>query len=358
MKNDDLMTKIRSADPVRPTSFVDWTESPAGRRLAERILATDPRGGEPDVDRTRRRFFSGTRLVAGATAAVLILGVIGVVSLRDSDTGTAWAAPLVRIAEDSPRLLIAEAGWEVVRADEFSGEYGEMTFSNGPSEMDLNWIPVQSHKVAVKDRRVGSQESWNLTIADGDAVLFQYEDTTYFTALWRDGDHSLELSGAFPNMAEYRAVAETLQTVDVNTWLSAMPESVVKPDARAASVEEMLADIPVHPRVDVDRLKASERVTERYQLGAKVTGAVACAWIGQWVEATSEGDERRARKAVDAMATSHNWAILNEMNEAGDWPEVLWELADAMPDDATVSGGRPMTIAESYESALGCERFR
>ena len=358
MKSDELMTKVRSVDPVRPTSFGDWTESPEGKRIAERVLATRPHGDDPVADPTRRRFLSGTRIVAGATAAIVILGVVGVVSLRESETGSVWAAPLVRIAKGSPRLLVAESGWEVVRADEFSGRYGEMTFSNGPSELDLHWIPVKNHEVAVDDRRHSSQESWNVTMAGEDAVLFQYQGSTVFTALWRDSRHSLELRGAFPTVADYRTVAESLQSVDVNTWLSAMPESVVKPDVRAASVEEMLVDIPVHPSVDVARLKASERVTDRYQLGAKVTGAVACAWIGQWVEATSEGDGRRAQEAVDAMATSHNWAIINEMNEAGDWPEVVWELADAMPDDATVSGGRPMTIAESYESALGCEQFR
>src|SRR5918995_455394 len=101
-----------------------------------------------------------------------------------------------------------------------------------------------------------------------------------------------------------------------------------------------------------------ERVTDRYQLGAKVAGAVACAWLDQWVDAMSNGNNGRAQEAVAAMTTSHNWAILLEMDEAGDYPEVLWELADAMADNASVSGGRPMSIEESYESALGCEQFR
>ena len=354
MKNDDLMTKIRSANPVRLTSFQEWTESPEGQEIAERILATSP-GREFEEGKARRRFFSGTRLIAGATAAVLILGVVGVVSLRESDTGSAWAAPLVRIAEDSPRLLIAEAGWEVIRADEFSGELGEMTFSNSDATMDLSWNPAKHHTSIVEDRENGAEASWNVTIAGREAVLFQYEGTTDFTALWRDGDHSLELRGVFPSVDDYRAVAATLQRVDVNTWLSAMPESVVKPDIRAASVDEMLADIPVHPSVDVEKLKASELVTDRYQLGAKVTGAVACAWIGQWVDATSKGNEGRAQEAIEAMASSHNWAILIEMDQEGDWPEVMWELADAMPNNAKVSGGRPLTIVESYQYSLGCE---
>ena len=354
MRTDDLMTRVRSANPVRPTSFRDWTDSPEGREIAEGILATEAKDESRPVP-ARRKFLSGTRLVAGATAGVLILGVVGVASFRDSDTGTAWAAPLVKIAEDSPRLLIAKAGWQVIRADEFSGKYGEMTFSNGESEMDLHWIPAKYHKVAVEDRRHSAGQSWNVTIAGRDAVLFQYEGTTEFTGLWRDGHDSLELRGGFPSVSDYMAVAETIRKVDVNTWLSAMPERVVKPDARAASVDEMLADIPVHPDVDVNKLKAGERVTDRYQLGARVTGAVACAWIGQWVDATAKGNDARAKEAVDAMATSHNWAILIEMNKEGDWPEVMWELADAMPDNATVSGGRPMTIEESYGSALGCE---
>jgi hypothetical protein len=356
MKNHDLMTKVRSANPVTPTSFEDWTESSEGQALAERILATQAEASEKDHQ--RRRVITGTRLVAGAIAAVLLLGVVGVVSLQESDTGSAWAAPLVRIAEDSPRLLLAEAGWDVVRADEFSGELGEMTFSNGDSEMDLSWIPAKDHDVRVDDRRRSAQKSWNMTIAGRDALLFRYEGTTDFTALWRDGDHSLELRGVFPTVGQYRAVAATLEAVDVNTWLSAMPESVVRPDIRAASVDEMLADIPVHKSVNVAKLKASERVTDRYQLGAKVAGAVACAWLDQWVDAMSNGNNGRAQEAVAAMTTSHNWAILLEMDEAGDYPEVLWELADAMADNASVSGGRPMSIEESYESALGCEQFR
>ena len=385
MKNDDLMSRVRSANPVRPTAFQEWTDSPDGRELAERILATrpeEPRTAEKrSADNGPRRFLTGRRLVAGATAAALILGVVGVVSLRRFDTGSAWAGSLVKIAEDAPRMLLAEAGWKVVRADEFGGKLGEMTFSNGDREVDLRWIPAKHHSVAVDDRRRSADEEWNLKIAGREAVLFRYEGTTHFTALWREGDHSLELRGVFPTVGDYQAVAATLEAVDVDTWLSAMPESVISPDIRAASVDEMLDDLPVHPSVDIDKLKASEGVTDRYQLGAMVTGAVACAWIDQWIDATSKGNDRRAREAVNAMATSHNWAILLEMNEAGDWPEAVWEYANAMatfrvemnagswpeavwkyanamPDNSPVGGGRPMTIEEAYDSTLGCDRFR
>jgi hypothetical protein len=54
------------------------------------------------------------------------------------------------------------------------------------------------------------------------------------------------------------------------------------------------------------------------------------------------------------MATSRDWAILNEMDSKGDYPEVIWDYADAMQDDSELLMGRPMTIDESYEQSLGC----
>jgi hypothetical protein len=81
---------------------------------------------------------------------------------------------------------------------------------------------------------------------------------------------------------------------------------------------------------------------------------VACAWIGQWVDARRAGNDRGAQEAVVAMATSRRWPILLEMHEEGDYPEVLWELADAMAGDGVVMGGKPLTIEESYADALGC----
>jgi hypothetical protein len=263
---------------------------------------------------------------------------------------------LVKIAEGAPRFLVSRNGWEVIRADEFSGKIGEMTFSDGTHELELRWIPKAWHESVVEDRRHGAGHEWAMTIAGEQAVLIQYEGSTVFTAMWPYGDHSMELVGDdFADVDAYRSVASTLQAVDVDTWLSAMPESVIKPASRASSVDEMLADMPIHPDVDVAGLKSSESVSDRYQLGAKVSGAVACAWLGQWVDATAAGDEGAAQEAVDAMATSHDWAILNEMNEAGDYPETVWEYADAMPNDDMVSGGRPMTIKEAYRQSLGCD---
>ena len=78
------------------------------------------------------------------------------------------------------------------------------------------------------------------------------------------------------------------------------------------------------------------------------------AWIERWIDARQSGDDAAAAEAADAMQGSRRWAILREMNAAGDYPEVLWEFADAMNGDGTVMGGRPLDVEGNYKEGLGC----
>jgi hypothetical protein len=273
-----------------------------------------------------------------------------------------WSAELVRLAEASPRLLIAQEGWRVTRADELNEDEGEMSFVNGDDRLDLNWRPRNTHQHYLEDRRHEAAQSWDISMDGHDGLLMQYAGTSpgvlSLTAMWLGDQHSLELRGdSFDSVEEYQTVAATLQTVDVDTWLSAMPDSVIKPQGRAVAVEEMLEDIPVPDSVDVQRLKNRGIVSDRYQLGAQVTGAVACGWIAQWVDAKVSGDVKREQEAVDAMRTSHGWAILLEMEDQGAWSEVLWSYADGVAandnevfDDDTASDG----TLSGYEAGLGC----
>ncbi|HYP22270.1 MAG TPA: hypothetical protein VEV43_01745, partial [Actinomycetota bacterium] len=222
--------------------------------------------------------------------------------------------------------------------------------TNGENAVNLTWRPAETHEDYVDDRAADAAETWDVEIARRHGKLFRYEGTTDFTALWIDGDLSLELRGVFENVHAYRAIARTLDRVDEETWLAALPADTVTPDERAAVVDEMLSDVHVHPDVDVDALKESATINDRYQLGARVTAAVACEWIEQWLE----GNSPEKVKAAGAMAGSREWAILREMRPQGAWTEVIWEYADAMAGDGQVPGGRPMTVVESYRDGLGC----
>lgn len=54
------------------------------------------------------------------------------------------------------------------------------------------------------------------------------------------------------------------------------------------------------------------------------------------------------------MGASREWGILIEMSTEGEYPEVVWEYADAIAGDGTIVGGRVLTVEESYQAALGC----
>jgi hypothetical protein len=110
------------------------------------------------------------------------------------------------------------------------------------------------------------------------------------------------------------------------------------------------------PRFDVGSLLRAEggTVLDRYQLGAKVTGAVGCAWLERWVASRRAGDAAGIRQAVGALTTSHHWRVLQEMQAAGAWPRVFWQYADAAVAGAPVAAGKPLSVEESYRDALGC----
>ena len=307
-----------------------------------------------DVRRPRRwsarRLFRFAAPVAAAAAAALVAWI----TLSGGTSDRAWAAPLVRVAESVPRLLVDEPGWEVTRADQFSVDFGEMTLANGERRLDLKWLPAGRYERAVALRVAEMDDLATTPAARAQARLFRYPDTSDYVAVWLEGDYMVEARGLAPNAEEFRVTLAALDEVDVDTWLSAMPASVIQPALQAEVVEEMLADIPLPPGFDRTKIATSSAVRDRYQLGAQVAGAVACAWIDRWLTARRAGDEDGAREAVAAMATASSWPVLQEMEEEGDYPKVLRQYATAMAGDGLVPAGKLLTVEESYEAALGC----
>jgi len=316
---------------------------------ARAALLADIAGARRPRWRRRRLFGLAAPAVAAAVAAI----VVGITLSGRSD-GQAWAAALVRVAEASPRLLVDEPGWEVTRADELGVDYGEMTLANDGRRLDLKWLPAGAYDNAVDKRVADMDDLATAPVAGAEARVFRYPETNDYVAVWLQGDYTVEARGLAADADAFRETLGSLHEVDVDTWLSAMPESVVVPARQAEVVDEMLAGIPLPPGFDSTAIRATDALRDRYQLGAQVSGAVACAWIERWVAARRAGDEAGERAAVDAMATSSTWPVLQEMDAEGDYPEVLWELATAMKTNGSVPAGKPMTVEDAYRPALGC----
>ena len=173
------------------------------------------------------------------------------------------------------------------------------------------------------------------------------------TAFWSEGGYVLELRAAVPDLAAFEERLGWLTRVDSQTWLDAMPAKVVKAADHDAAVREMLKGIPVPDGFEPSRVPDEGLTTDRYQVGASVTGIVSCLWFRQWGEARRTGDGAAEVEAEKAMATSKHWPILHEMAKEGAYPETVWELAAEMPSGLPEYAGHKWRLLPQAE-ALGC----
>ena len=329
MTDHDLDALLAAADPVRPAALDHLDLRPPRRCHQVRHGAS-------------KRVRSGRSIGLGSHP-------IGVSSRDPAAPGTAWAAPLVHLAESSPLLLVDAPGWHVTRADEESRIEGEMDFTRGTTTAQLNWRSgtLESWQ---KDRRMSAAETTRMTVLGAPAQVTRYVgDSGDYAAIWPDGGRVLELRSTAPDMASFQRLVGSLVRVDVDTWLSAMPASVIRTGQRAAVVDTMLEDVPLPPGFDRRPLQSATTVSDRYQLGAKVTGAVACAWIDVWAHAREQGDAATVSKAIAAMDTAARWKVLDEMASQGAFPDLVRHYAESMRH-----ADAPGPLRTGAASGLGC----
>jgi hypothetical protein len=348
----------------------------------------------------RRRLVLAVGTAAVAVVVVLILALAG----HGSEGGSsAYGAEQIAFAESTPLLLLDGPGWRVqnVTANKTrEGAEGQMEFVTGkpiPYEVlkitgnekegerveGLQPAAVRQRKVDLHWRSEG-EESLATAIANRRAyshahgkqfVRLPVLGTTAFvdtrtevfvnqgapgdremSALWSEGGNLLELSAAVPSLGAFEERLGWLTKVDSQAWLDAMPAKVVKAADHEAVVAEMLKGIPLPATFAPSRVPNEGLTTDRYQVGVRVAGTVTCLWFRQWGEATRTGDTAAAEEAVKAMATARHWPILREMNADGDWPEVLWEDAAAMPRGYYVWNGHHRDLL-AHAEGLGCALF-
>jgi hypothetical protein len=403
MKAGEIDRRVRDADRFSAREMASLELEPASAALAEAILAepATPAAAETGAswstgERRHRGLLGAAGLAAAALAAVAIL-LLGGGSPRS--TSPAYGAALVRFAESTPLLLLEGPGWrvqDVTQHKGFEGLEGSMEFVTGkPIPYETVWVsgtPAQPRAKgmlppAVRQRRVQlrwSTRSLASEIATVRAMAHPHGrrvlelpvlDTTatvdtraefyvnqggpgnrQMVALWSEGGYTLRMDAAVPDLAAFEERLDWLTKVDAQAWLDAMPEKVVKVADREATVREMLKGIPVPASFEPSRIPDEGLTTNRYQVGAAVTGTVSCLWFRQWGEARRSGNRAAAAAAEGAMATSRRWPILREMAKDGAYPETIWELAAAMPRGYWEWSGRRHRLLPKAEG-LGCARL-
>ena len=369
----DLDARLASANPLDATRAAALPVSDAQDELCRALLAEDSATSVPEAPAPRPRWrFVLPRLALAV--AIVFAGSMAVLSLGKSGNesgGTVWAAELVRLAEASPLVLLDAPGWQVVYADEESADVGELHFSLGPppptpastdgmkhvdvstKQAALNWRPGPLSEWT-RDRAASANIETAAPVLGTTARVYQYtggrpghQDVT---ALWRYDDRVLEFRAGVADVAAFKVLLAQLKRVNTDTWLSAMPASVVKTKDRSPVIAEMLRGVTVPPGFDPRTIKGEKLTKDRYQLGAAVSGTVACTWFKRWSDGRASGDEAKVREAIAAMKTATDWPILKEMAGPGDYPEVLWSFVKAMPSGDWY--GRP--LEGDVDSGLGC----
>jgi hypothetical protein len=340
--------------------------------------------------RTRRKL--RTRLaVAGVAAGIAVVGLV-VARPPGDEEPQAFAAEKVEVAESAPRLMVTADGWTVERVDEFNLDRGEITWtrsgtasvtstsfgtearsreaddgattdgSQAPASQELSivWSNAAGEAAGIGyeemlfEAEASGEKLPDLTIAGHQALVFETDPMPVHLALWQQDGFGIGVIGRGTDLAEFEEAVASITLVDVDTWLSALPDDAVLPADRVDTVDEMLADIPLPPgfdRASVDNGGTSQR----YQLAAQVTKAVSCAWFDRWKDATASGDTAGASDAVDAMATSPDWTALTEIADEGGWSDAVWELADAMADGGTIDNGAGPVPAAGFAAAGVCD---
>lgn len=375
MTRSEINAALASANPLTDRTCAELPLRRAELELIERIVAV------PVSPRSRRDRPAGIlhrRPILAFVAAAVIAAVLTVVPLGNQSAGPApaFAASLVRFANNSPLVLLRLPGWHVVYTVEQPGGYGEMHFVRGPADAQGNprgGRPTDESSVA---GRV-AQLTWYPTtpairkyIAAGHEALPTGLDVTARRLVgegsapgWVDVSafliyrgRELHFRATVRDFSMFRQELRDLTAVDTTTWLRAMPPSVINSAESNRVVHQMLRGIPLPPGFNAARIRGSHLVQNRYDLGVAVTGTVACMWIADWNHARHDGDRAMVTRAIAAMATSPQWPILHQMSRQGAWPQVLIQFAHDMRRGTAV-GGRVLPLTVDANSGLGCSEL-
>lgn len=354
MSDEQLDRLVRGADPYRP----DLVERLGGaeQTLLEEIMSTPKLESVPTT--TRRR--SLTWQLAGAAAAVIGVvaattllpdqtprddgwtGAVGLPSIGAGGAGGGYELDL-KAAEGHPRLLIDQPGWKVTTVYGFAEEQGTIAFQNGARNVEMNWYPDELYQDYYEDR-LHVSEPGAATVAGSSASVFTYSGSDFAAMLKpRDGAF-VELRAQGGTRTEFDELLTHVTRVDAEAFLKALPPEVVTPGRVREEAAKVLADVPIPPGFDVAAVEVAG-ANDPYQFGAGVSGQVGCAWIAEWIRADKAGDDEAREQAATALRSTHRWKVLNDMNDEGDYPEVLWEYADK------VAAGE---IPKGYKEGLGC----
>ena len=351
--NNERDTEIVSAT-ARPTDaeVASWD---IDRELDELLagITEGPRVASEAAPRRSRRLRVGLPRLALAGIALGCALAVAIVLVGDEDGGggpsTAFAQDAIRVAEANPRILVGEPGWRVESVGGFEREEGQIDFSRGGQRIGLEWRPAAEYRPytrqlpdrAVRETEVlgtpartwtyGGEGRYRTVIPPIDGV---YVEIYPMTVLW--------------SPERWQRLLDSLERVDVETWLSAMPPEVVLPSEADDNLEALLRGVPVPPGFSAEQIDRRAVSGGERHVAATVTYAVTCAWFDEWAAARQSADDDAAAAAVDALKGYSGWSTREHYTDSS-----VKALGDLMADS------EPSEISKTYvDGQLNCIEYR
>ena len=367
------------------------------RTLEDRIQATVPEQvTDPDVDRLLQAGRRRRHVKQAAAAGGSVMVAIGVVAaLTNLPTGAptveplappasqpdappaaaeapAWDPEVVEAAGATPRLLVTEPGWQIsfVMFADGIGDEQQINFDNGDQQATLEWTTGNTVDEIVTDLTLEGLTAEQTTVLGHDASLLGLSmpvaepspgtvpdetpaDEQAYAAVFFDGQFTIELVAQVKARSDFLDLVDSLEQVEAEAWLSALPDEQIPVADREAFVTDVLADVPTPPDFEGEQFTTGP-LEHPYFLTARVIGQVSCGWISSWLSARADGDDVAEQAAVDAMAAITESDAVDRMAAQGGFGSAVAQYADAIATDGTVTMGRDLTVEESYRDALGC----
>jgi len=293
---------------------------------------------------------------ATTAAAAAVVAGIAVSSLwwqdlgGDHEGGGQDRDPSVASSLDLPEgggLVLDAPGWKV----DSLGSDG-LRFRNGDADLEITSYDAESYDSYVVDREHivdPPAPGEPIRVLSRAAQLWAYTQRDHTAIREVEDGHWLEFRGAGMDKTAFLALLGQLRVTSEAEFNASLPEHYVAEGERLPEALKILGAISRVSGADlpdgVSALSGGGESQDRYQFGAEVAGGYACAWLEEFENALAHGQTARATEAARVLGTSRQWPILQEMDTDGDYPEVVWDYADA------VAAGQ---VPEGYREGLGC----
>jgi hypothetical protein len=320
MTDDELDRAIAQADPLAGNRLERFDFALAEEELIGEILVSGRPASPPD----RRAPLTAARMrrplrLGLAVGCVAVIAVGAALALRGAgDTSQpAYAAEAVRIAEANRRLLPTEPGWEVSYIHWEATDYGEVNFEREGGDgssgegLDIQWYPPDELQTRTRPHgkpiQIAGERGLEYSLGLGE---FQAQLPV------RDGSFVL-LRGTADDEDAFRETLRSVVSTDVDTWLAAMPATVVKPAEQEAEIDRMLAGVTLPDDFDRTTVEPTGLPEDQTQLDDFVIRGAQCAWLDKWWYAQKAEDDTTAKRAAQEVIDAPRWPAVVDQGPKG-----------------------------------------